>query len=87
MNDAEALAKIQWLARLGRIAITSHAYRRMDERGAADLDVHRALRTATAAIRQVHRGNWRVEGGVDQHGDDLTLICDLEDDVVVVTVF
>jgi hypothetical protein len=87
VNDAEALAKFQWLARLGRIVITSHAYRRMVERGATDLDVQRALQTAMAALRQADRGNWRVEGGVDTHGDDLTLICDLDDDVVVVTVF
>jgi hypothetical protein len=51
VNDAKALAEIQRLARLGRIHITTHAYRRMDERDASDADVYRALRTATAALR------------------------------------
>lgn len=87
MNDAKALAEIQRLAWLGRIEFTWHAYRRMDERNASDLDVRRALRTATAAIRQAARGNWRVEGGVDTYGNELTLICDLDDNVIVVTVF
>ena len=68
-NDAEALAEIQRLARFGRIIITPHARRRMDERDATDLDVRRALRTATAAVRQADRGTWRVEGGVDACGD------------------
>lgn len=59
----------------------------MDERDATDLDVRRALRTATTAFRQVDRDNWRVQGGVDTRGDDLTLICDLEAEVIVVTLF
>ena len=86
-NDAEALAKIQWLARLKQIIILPHASRRMAERGASEADVHSALRTAKAAIRQADRDNWRVQGGVDTHGDELTLICDIEADVVVVTLF
>jgi hypothetical protein len=87
VNDAKALGEIQWLARLDRIVITPHAGRRMDERGATEADVWNALVTATAAFRQADRDNWRVEGGVDIGGDDLTLICDIEDDVIVVTLF
>jgi hypothetical protein len=49
----------------------------MADRGAA----------ATAAIRQSERGNWRIEGGTDNDGDDLTAIVDLEADVIVVTLF
>ena len=59
----------------------------MVERGAKELDVRTALQTATSAIRQVGRDSWRVEGGVDVDGDDLTLICDIEADVIVVTLF
>lgn len=87
MNDAKALGEIQWLARLDRIVITSHARRRREERGATEADVRNALLTATAAFRQADRDNWRVEGGVDIDGDDLTLICDIEADVIVVTLF
>jgi hypothetical protein len=87
VNDAKALAEFQRLARLNRIIITPHAGRRMHERNVAEQDVRWALLTATAALPQADRGNWRVEGGVDTGGDELTLICDLEADVVVVTVF
>ena len=87
MNDARALAEIQRLARLGRIVITRHANQRMNDRGATEPDVRNALLTATAAIRQADRDNWRVEGGVDTDGDDLTLVCDIGVDVIVVTLF
>lgn len=87
MNDARALAEIQRLCRLDRIVITRHANQRMNNRGASELDVRKALLTATAAIRQADRDNWRVEGGVDTDGDDLTLICDIGVDVIVVTLF
>jgi hypothetical protein len=87
VNDAKALAEIQRLARLGRIVFAPHARRRMKERGATELDARRALLTATAALRQADRGNWRVVGGADIEGEALTLICDLEADVIVVTVF
>lgn len=87
VNDANALAEIQRLARLGRIVITPHAGFRMKERGATDLDVRMALLTATAARYQADRGNWRVVGGADIEGEELTLICDIEADVIVVTLF
>jgi hypothetical protein len=50
-------------------------------------DVRHALWTATAAFRQADRGTWRVEGGLDIDGDPLTLICVIEADVIVVTLF
>jgi len=87
VNDAKALAEIQRLARLGRIVITPHAGLRMKERRATDLDVRMALLTATDALHQTGRSNWRLEGGVDTDGDELTLICDLGADVIVVTLF
>jgi hypothetical protein len=87
VNDARALAEIQRLARLDRIIITRHANQRMNDRGATDPDVRKALLTATAATHQADRDNWRVEGGVDTDGDDLTLICDIGVDVIVVTLF
>lgn len=87
MNDARALAEIQRLCRLDRIVITRHANQRMNNRGASEPDVRKALLTATAAIRQADRDNWRVEGGVDTDGDDLTLTCDIGVDVIVVTLF
>jgi hypothetical protein len=79
--------EIQRLARLDRIVITRHANRRMNDRGATEPDVRKALLTSTAAIHQADRDNWRVEGGVDSDGDDLTLVCDIGVDVIVVTLF
>lgn len=84
MNDARILAEIQ---RIDRIVITRHANQRMNDRGATEPDIRKALLTATAAIRQAGRGNWRVEGGVDTDGDDLTLVCDIGVDVIVMTLF
>ena len=86
-NDAKALAEIKRLARSNRIRITSHARRRMDERGATERDIRKALLTATAAVHQDDRRNWRVDGGMDIDGDDLMLICDIEANVIVVTLF
>lgn len=86
VNGARALAEIQRLASLSRIVYTGHALLRMDHRGASRGDVRSALITATSA-RWQERGNWRVEGGRDLDGDDLTAIVDIEADVIVVTLF
>jgi len=81
------LAEIKRLAELGRIVFTHHARLRMLDRGATVRDVRNALLCAEIAVPQRERDNWRVEGGVDLDGDDLTVIVDLEADVVVVTLF
>jgi hypothetical protein len=87
VDDARVLAEIKRLARLDRVVLPSHARQRTLERGADPRDVRRALLTATAAVYQADRNNWRLDGGVDTDGDDLMLICDLEADVIVVTLF
>ncbi len=86
MSDATALAEIQRLARLDRLVFTRHARERMTERGAERGDVRNALVTATDALRQ-ERGTSRVTGGRDHDGDEMTVICDIETDVIVVTIF
>ena len=86
MNDGKALIEIQRLARLDRIALTRHARQRMRERRARLDDIRRALATATAAIAQ-DRGGWRVEGGHDLDSDDLTVVVEIEADVIVITLF
>jgi hypothetical protein len=58
----------------------------MEERDAKPSDVRAALLSATAALAQ-ERGSWRVTGGCDRVGDDLTLIIDLMADVIVITLF
>lgn len=87
MSNAAALAEIKRLAGLGRIHYTGHALDRMDERGATRGDVRSALLSATSAAWQPDRSTWRVDGGADRDGDALTVIVNLEADVIVVTVF
>jgi hypothetical protein len=87
VTDAEALEEIQRLAGLGRVVYTKHARDRMSDRGATARDVRKALLSATDATYQADRQNYRVSGGTDTDGDDLTVIVDLEADVIVVTIF
>jgi hypothetical protein len=86
VTDTRVLGEIQRLARLDRIVLTRHAVKRMDQRDAKRGDVRAALVSATSAVAQ-DRGGWRVEGGCDREGDDLTVIVDLEADLIVITLF
>lgn len=86
MTPAEALADIRGYAAAHRIRLTGHASLRMQQRGADFGDVRSALLTATTCAVQAN-GAWRVEGGVDRDGDELTVIAALEAGVVVITVF
>jgi hypothetical protein len=47
----------------------------------------RALQTAKSAFYQSENGRWRLEGGIDSDGDELTLIVEFRDGVLVVTLF
>ena len=57
----------------------------MRERGAIIDDVCRALVTSTSATWQAEHLSWRVSGGVDLDGDGLTIVVDIEADVIVIT--
>ena len=74
-------------AQLDRIVYSDHAQVRMAERNARPGDIRHALLTATAARRQADRQNWRVLGGADRGGDDLTAVVDIWADLIVVTIF
>ncbi|HWO22455.1 MAG TPA: DUF4258 domain-containing protein [Kofleriaceae bacterium] len=87
MNATEALAEIQLLAGRRWIRYTGHAFTRMDKRGASRDDVRNALLTATSARWQADEGTWKVDGGHDREGDELTVAVSIEADVVVVTLF
>jgi hypothetical protein len=50
------------------------------------LEDRRSARSAPPAS-SLDRGGWRVEGGRDRDGDDLTVIVDIEADVIVITLF
>ncbi len=85
-EEARALSDVQGLASAGRIVIGRHAVQRMGERGATFDDVKEALVTATGCQAQP-ASRWRLEGGRDCDGDELTLIVTIELAVVVVTLF
>jgi hypothetical protein len=87
VTDAQALAEVQRLTRQGRVFFTRHANERLAERGATTADVRSALLGATTAAHQPERDTWRIAGGSDTDGDDLTVIVAIEADVIVVTVF
>ena len=55
LSDATILAKLKRLARIDRIVITTHAGKRMEERGVTERDIRKALLTATAAVYQDDR--------------------------------
>jgi hypothetical protein len=59
----------------------------MAERGATIDDVQHAITAATSATWQPDHETWRVDGGVDLDGDELTVVVDVEADVIVVTLF
>jgi hypothetical protein len=87
VSDERALGEIKRLTRLNRVVFRMHARERMKIRGAVVGDVLNALVSATSARWQHEQETWRVDGGVDCDGDDLTVIVDLEADVIVVTIF
>jgi hypothetical protein len=86
VTPGEALADIRGYAAANRIRLTGHASLRMQQRGADFRDLRSALMTATACQAQ-ENGAWRVEGGLDRDGDDLTVVAALEQGVVVITLF
>lgn len=86
MTATEALAEIKAKAAGGQVRFTAHAYLRMRDRSATARDVVRALVTATRASED-GVSKYKVSGGSDLDGDDLTVIVVLEADVLVVTLF
>ena len=58
----------------------------MCERQVTVADVAFGLRTSTRATYQPDVDRWRLEGGTDGEGDELTLVIEI-DPVLVVTLF
>ena len=82
------LDDIKRLATQYRIRFSWHAlHLRMPQRGATRDDVRRALMTATSAVYQPDRDNYRVTGGTDTDGDDMDVVVAIEADLLIVTVF
>lgn len=84
MTPTEALTAVRGYAAAGRFVLSGHARQRMSERNVTFRDVRHALTNARSCSAEGER--WRVKGP-DWDGDDLVLVCVLEDGVIVVTVF
>jgi hypothetical protein len=86
VGEPKVLAEIKALAARNFIRYSSHALRRMSQRGATTTDVRKALLSATDVTWQLDHQTWHLTGGVDADGDDLTCNVVIEADVVVVTI-
>lgn len=73
--------------RLGQFFLSGHARLRCRQRGADEHDVREALSSCTSALWQEEHGRWRLDGGLDLDGDELTLAVTFDPGVIVVTVF
>ena len=87
MTPAEALLAIQVAVRVGRHRESQHAIRRMRERGVTIAGLRQAIGGAMRCD-PLAGDRWRLDGGADQDGDSLTVVCVIDDDgVVTVTLF
>jgi hypothetical protein len=59
----------------------------MDERNASESDVRNAILSATNAKYDAAKDNYRLSGGADLDGDDMTVVVAIEADCIVVTIF
>ena len=87
VTPSQALDAVHEAGKTGRFDVSTHAKEEAAECSATRYDIQEALRTATTAIHQAGRDRWRIEGGKDLDGDDLTVVVVFEGDVVVITVF
>ena len=83
--EAQALDDVHGYAAANRVRFSRHAWQRMDERGATEVDVLHALKTAASCVAQAN-GRWKVPSK-DREGDDLVAVVAIEDGVLVVTLF
>jgi hypothetical protein len=89
MMAREVLGAVRRAANQRALRISPHAVDRIYERGGQQIDIYSACLTASDAIwqpKQGRNGTWKLTGGVDTDGDDLTVCVVVENDVVVVTV-
>jgi len=86
VDESQALAEIKRLTMLRRVSLTAHAKTRMRERGVTVRDLLAAIISATTA-RHEDEHKYRVEGGIDEDGDPLTIVVAIEADLLVITIF
>jgi hypothetical protein len=88
VTPRDALEAAQEAGRTGRLLWWStHAHEQARERNVTRCDARAALASATQAIYQPENDRWRIEGGKDLDGDDLTVVVVFEGGVIIVTFF
>lgn len=88
MTDAEAMALIKQRSAEGRILESSHARKRMNQRGATLRDVRCAIAAATTCVCEEVDEKWKLTDGVDTDGDLLVVVAALTTDgTLIVTIF
>jgi len=87
VTPSEVLEAVHRAGATRRFVVSLHARLRLRERRVQVADIACALTSATTAIHQPDADTWRLEGGEDLDGDDLTVVVAFEDGVIVVTVF
>lgn len=70
----------------GNFLLSVHAASRMMQRSVTKADIQNCGRTANKFNYQPGSGTYRIQGQ-DLDGDSLTVICGIDDAVVIVTVF
>ncbi|MCB9589650.1 MAG: DUF4258 domain-containing protein [Polyangiaceae bacterium] len=86
MKPADALQAAQAAAKTRQLLLTMHARESMAKRGVQVVDLNEAIRTAKDAIWSEKEQTWRLSGGKDSEGDDLTVVVCF-DPARVITVF
>ncbi|MBA3841196.1 MAG: hypothetical protein H0X39_00995 [Actinobacteria bacterium] len=81
------LDQIKRMAARGDVVVSVHAIERMRDRKVKGRDLFSAIASATNAAYQAERDNWKVTGGIDADGDDLTLIVAIKANLIIVTIF
>jgi hypothetical protein len=82
----EDIKRILDSLRRGTFFLSVHAGLRMRQRSVTKADIQACGRHAMACIYQIQNDTWRIEG-TDLDGQELTIICGVEDSVVIVTIF
>ncbi len=70
----------------GRFFISVHAALRMRQRSVTKADIRSCGFTAKSCTYWAKNKTWRIEGE-DLDGESLTIICGIDTDVVIVTIF
>ena len=70
----------------GHFLLSVHAAQRMKQRSVTVADIRACAGSAKCCRFHAQNGTWRIEGE-DIDGETLTVICALDSDIVIVTIF